>query len=56
MRVNDRVFHETLGYGTVVMSREHFEFNILIRVDLTLREYWVRARDLEVVKVRKLVK
>jgi hypothetical protein len=50
MKVNDRVLHNTLGYGTVIMTREHFTFNILILLDTTLRQYWVRDRDLEKVK------
>jgi hypothetical protein len=50
MRTSDRVLHKTLGYGTVIMLRPQFEFNILILLDTTLQQYWVRERDLEVVK------
>ena len=52
MRTGDRVNHKTLGYGTVVMLRPQFDFNILLRLDTTLKEYWVRERDLERVKVK----
>jgi hypothetical protein len=52
IKTSDRVLHNTLGYGTVIMLRPQFEFNILLRLDTTLKEYWVRERDLEKVKVK----
>ena len=56
MRTSDRVQHKDLGYGTVIMIRPNMEYGILILLDTTLTQYWVRECDLEKVKVKRLVK
>lgn len=53
MRTSDRVVHNTLGCGTVIMIRPNMEYGILIILDTTLTQFWVRERDLEKVKVKR---
>lgn len=63
MKIDDRITHNHFGTGTIIAIRNYERdlfnndsFPYLILFDESLRQIWVRGKDIEKIKVRKLVK